>query len=88
MNDPIAVDLARLRAMPLPPALDGLENSVFAAIDDRARSRTVGLMSIAGALAIGLAGGGILGSSAAPAQASTPIGIDGALAPSTLLLGQ
>ena len=88
MNDPIDADIARLSAMATPPALDGLEAGVFAAIDERARSRTVGLWSVAGALAIGLAGGGLIAGSAAPAQAATPFGIDGGLAPSTLLLGR
>lgn len=88
MNDPIDADLARLRAMAMPSVLDGVEAGVFAAIDDRARSRAVGFWSIAGALAIGLAGGGLIAGSAAPARAATPLGIDGTLAPSTLLLGR
>lgn len=90
MDDPVDDGLARLAGMAVPPALDRLEAQVFAAIDDdarhRASSRTIGMWSVAAALALGLAGGTSLGGGAA--QAAGPIGADAALAPSTLLLGR
>ncbi|GAA3708983.1 hypothetical protein GCM10022268_17870 [Sphingomonas cynarae] len=90
MDDPVEDGLARLAIMAVPPALDRLEANVFAAIDDdarhRASSRTIGLWSVGAALALGLIGGTGLGGGMA--RAAGPIGIDDALAPSTLLLGQ
>lgn len=90
MDDPVENGLARLARIAVPPALDQLEANVFAAIDDdarhRASSRTIGLWSVGAALALGLIGGTGLGGGMA--QAAGPIGIDDALAPSTLLLGR
>ncbi len=92
MQDPVDEGLTRLAAMPVPRALDGVEASVFDAIAENARSRhtslLVGRWSVGTALVLGLIGGATPIGHGAPAQASIPIGIDGALAPSTLLLGQ
>lgn len=89
MHDPVDHELTRLTTLRAPPALDAIEADVFATLDEQARQRvagrTAGLWSVAGALALGLAGGSML---AEPAPAASPIGIDGTLAPSTLLLGR
>ncbi|MET0269735.1 MAG: hypothetical protein ABW173_04820 [Sphingomonas sp.] len=70
--------------------LDGLEAAVLARIGAmppaRAGGGMIGALAIAAALAIGV-GGGILGGGVSPALAA-PLGMDGALAPSTLLLGR
>jgi hypothetical protein len=95
MDDPVDDGLARLARMTAPPALDRIEATVFAAIDDevrhRAASRKIGLWSVGAALALGLVGGsglGGIGPGGGMAQAAGPIGVDDALAPSTLLLGR
>lgn len=89
MHDPFDDGLTRLTALRAPATLDDIEAAVFAAIEEQARQRTAGraagMWSIAAALALGLAGGTML---ASPAPAASPIGVDGALAPSTLLLGR
>ncbi len=90
MDDSVENGLARLARIAVPSALDHLEANVFTAIDDdarhRASSRTIGLWSVGAALALGLIGG--TGLDGGMAQAAGPIGIDDALAPSTLLLGR
>lgn len=82
--------LSALDAMPLPAALATLEADVVAAIDRRSRdaaaARRTGLMSIGGALLLGLVGGSLAAGAAAPARSQGIVG-DG-LAPSTLLLGR
>lgn len=96
MQDPVDNGLNLLAAMPVPPTLDGLEANVFAAIDENARNRmagrAIGAWSVGAALALGLVGGTSLGGAgfdgATSARAASPIGVDGALAPSTLLLGR
>ena len=79
--------LARLSAGPVPPALGGIEDAVFARIDAAREvpSLRIGALAAIGAVAIGLGSAAIAPS---PAQASAP-GIDAsvALAPSTLLGG-
>ncbi|KQN32138.1 hypothetical protein ASF00_05250 [Sphingomonas sp. Leaf34] len=89
MQDAVNYRLTQLAAMPVPATLDALEADVFATIEKNARSRmtsrTIGAWSVGAALALGLFGGISLGSGATPAQAASPIGIDAALAPSTLL---
>lgn len=89
MHDPVEQGLTQLTALRGPPALDAIEGEVFAALDEQARQhgagRAAGMCSVAVALAIGLAGGTML---AQPALAAGPLGIDAALAPSTLLLGR
>lgn len=91
MQDPVDDGLRRLAAMPMPPSLDGLEADVLAAIDrqarDRVTGRAIGVWTVGAALALGIAGGASLGG-ATPARAASPIGVDGAWAPSTLLLGR
>ena len=87
MPDPFDLDLTHLAAAPA--GLGDMEAAVLARIaatPARAGGGMVGTLAIAAALAIGV-GGGILGGGATPAVAA-PIGIDGALAPSTLLLGR
>ena len=92
MQDSVDQGLARLATMQMPPSLDDIETIVFATIDENARNRaagrTIGAWSVAMALALGLVGGTGFGIGVTPAQAASPIGIDGALAPSTLLLGR
>jgi len=104
MHDPVDDGLARLAGMTPPSSLDHLEASVFAAIDEDARhrraSRRIGVWSVGAALVLGLVGGtsldrgtgpgGVIGLAGGGAQAGAigPIGVDNALAPSTLLLGR
>ena len=91
MTDPTDPLLRRLAALSDAAALDGLEAGVFAAIDDQARSRRagrrIGTLAVAAALGVGLAGGAV-GVGLSPAEAAAPIGMNAALAPSTLLLGR
>lgn len=89
MHDPVEQGLTQLTALRGPPDLDAMEAQVFAALDEQAgqrgAGRAAGMCSVAVALAIGLAGGTML---AQPALAAGPLGIDAALAPSTLLIGR
>lgn len=92
MHDSVDQGLTRLAALRAPAALDAVEAEVFAAIDDQARQRqagrTVGMWSVGAALALGLAGGTSLAGEVAATPAASPIGVEGTLAPSTLLLGR
>ena len=92
MQDPVDDGLTRLATMPVPRALDRVEASVFDTIADnvqlRRAGRTVGRWSVIAALALGIVGGTAPVGRGARAHAASPIGIDGTLAPSTLLLGR
>lgn len=89
MTDPIDACLHLLAATPAPAGIDGVEDAVLARLatqPERAGGRIAGLIGIAAALALGI-GGGIAGAGASLVSAA-PIGLDRALAPSTLLLGR
>jgi hypothetical protein len=88
-DDPLARDLAALAALPGTPRLATLEAGVFAAIDEQARRRrdirALGTWVVAGALSLGLIGGGIAGATATREERPLPIGIERHLVPSVLL---
>lgn len=81
--------LYRLGALPVPAGLAELDDAVLAGL---ARSRREAAASprlmgytVAFALVVGFAGGGLTGSEAATAQPLSPFAPDNPLAPSTLL---
>jgi hypothetical protein len=91
MQDMLDTNLARLTAQPVPVGLDGLEDRVLARIaaaPPAGSGRSIRLLGGALALLLGVASGGMLAPDATAAHAAAPIGLDGALAPSTLLLGR
>jgi len=81
--------LRRLGEMPVPPGLAAMDDAVLAGVD-RARQDAAGgtlLMgaTVAVALALGVAGGGLAGTAPVSARTLSPFAPDNALAPSTLL---
>ncbi len=87
MPHPFDLDLTDLAAPPA--ALEAMETAVLARIaatSPQAGGGIVGTLMIGAALAVGV-GGGVLAGGTSPAIAA-PIGVNGALAPSTLLLGR
>lgn len=88
MIDPIDPNLRLIGAARLPDGIAGIEDAVLArlaAAPAGSDGRIAGALGIAIALILGI-GGGMVGAGAA--SASAPLGMDGALAPSTLLLGR
>ena len=81
--------LRRLGELPVPPGLAAMDDAVFAGVA-RARQEAAGgtrLMgvTVAFALALGVAGGGFAGTVPASARPLSPFAPDNALAPSTWL---
>lgn len=81
--------LHRLGALPVPSTLAAIDDAVFAGLARSRREAAVGprLMGFAAvfALALGMAGGGLVGGEPAVAQPMSPFAPDNPLAPSTLL---
>lgn len=82
--------LGRLAHAPVPDAFDGLEARVLDRLSAPSTPRMglgVGAVAILGALAMGMAGAGLPGASAAARAPLSPFGPSLPLAPSTLLAG-
>ena len=87
MNDLDAI-LMRLATMPVPVALDGIDQSVFDGVAMRVaqrRRQKVGAASISGALLVGIASVAVPSGEAAAASSMAPLAVVSPLSPAAIL---
>ena len=87
MNDLDAI-LTRLAGMPVPAALDGIDQSVFDGVGRRVaqrQRRKVGVVSISGALMVGVLSAAVPSREAAAASSMAPLALVSPLSPAAIL---
>ena len=87
MSDLDAI-LTRLAGMPVPAALHGINQSVFEGVEMRVaqrQRRRVGVVSIAGALLVGIASAAVPAREAAAASSMAPLALVSPLSPAAIL---
>ncbi len=87
MNDLDAI-LTRLAGMPVPAALDDIDQSVFEGVEMRVaqrQRRRVGIVSISGALLVGVLSVAVPSREAAAASSMAPLALVSPLSPAAIL---
>ena len=87
MNDLDAI-LTRLAGMPVPSALDGIEQIVFEGVGRRVaqrQRRKVGVISISGALLVGIVSAAVPPREASAASSMAPLALISPLSPAAIL---
>jgi hypothetical protein len=87
MNDLDAI-LMRLAGMPVPAALHGIDQSVFERIEMRIaqrQRRRVGVVSISGALLVGIVSAAVPAREAGAASSMAPLALVSPLSPAAIL---
>lgn len=87
MNELDAI-LTRLAGMPVPAALDGIHQSVFEGIEMRVAQRQrqrVGIVSISGALLVGIVSAAVPAREAVAASSMAPLALVSPLSPAAIL---
>jgi hypothetical protein len=87
MNDLDAI-LTRLAGMPVPSALDGIEQGVFEGVEMRVaqrQRRKLGVVSVSGALLVGVLSAAVPSREAAAASSMAPLALVSPLSPAAIL---
>ena len=88
MTNDLDAILTRLASMPVPSALDGIDQGVFEGVGMRVaqrQRRRVGVVSISGALLVGILSTAVPGREAAAAPTMAPLALVSPLSPAAIL---